>query len=94
MLNLEDICLFDSSSPFDPEDSLINNHYNNEKKISGKIAKFFWFNLKYDVKNYYKKLEARKKSIISINKTYFDHLIFPTSSFASFYLSHLNLKTN
>ena len=93
VLNLEDICLFDSSSPFDPEDSLINNHYHNERKISGKIARFFWFNLKYDIKNYYEKLEARKKSIMHINRTYFDHLIFPTSSFAKFYLSHLNLKT-
>ena len=94
VLNFEDISLFDSSSAFDHEDSLINNHYHNERKISGKIAKFFWFNLKYDVKNYYKKLEVRKKNIIHINNKFFDHLIFPTTSFASFYLSHLDLKTN
>ena len=94
VLNLEDISLFDSSLAFDHEDSLINNHYHNERKISGKIAKFFWFNLKYDIKNYYKKLEVRKKNIININNMFFDHLIFPTSSFASFYLSHLDLKTN
>ena len=94
VLNLEDISLFDSSLAFDHNDSLINNHYHNERKISGKIAKFFWFNLKYDIKNYYKKLEVRKKNIINIYNTFFDHLIFPTSSFASFYLSHLNLKTN
>ena len=33
VLNLEDISLFDSSLAFDHEDSLINNHYRNEKKI-------------------------------------------------------------
>ncbi len=94
VLNLEDICLFDSSLTFNHEDSLINNHYHNERKISGKIAKFFWFNLKYDSKNYYKKLEVRKKSVIHINNRFFDHLIFPTYSFARFYLSHFDLKTN
>ncbi len=94
VLNLEELCLFDSSLAFDHEDNLINNHYRNEKKIIGKIAKFFWFNLEYDIKNYSKKIEARKKSAIIINKMFFDHLLFPTDSFANFYLSHLPLKMN
>ena len=107
VINFEDLSFFDGELKYEHKDNqvekfenfkscytCINNHYQNEKKLIGLIFKFLWFKFKLDIKKYSSKLELRRLESIHITERYFDHLIFPTDSFAKFYLSHINVKKN
>ena len=107
VINFEDLSFFDGELKYEHKNNkadkgedlntcltCINNHYHNEKKVAGHIAKFLWFKFNLDIKNYSDKFEKRKLEVIDIGEKYFDHLIFPSKNFADFYFSHLNLKKN
>ena len=105
VINFEDLSFFDGELKYEHKENkvdeinhlefcftCINNHYQNEKKILGSIAKFLWFKFKLDSKNFVRKLQKRRLDVLNVSKKYYDHLIFPTKNFANFYLSHINLK--
>jgi glycosyltransferase involved in cell wall biosynthesis len=104
ILNFEDLCYFVSpiyyeqdykpcAAPLTAErcSNCISENIYNKKKILSKLKDNI-LGLKKKKFNFYKQnLRNRNNEITNLTKKYFEHLIFPTETFAKFYLSHLNI---
>ena len=108
VFNFEDFCYFISpiykekdnsycNAPLSADDCancISKNKFENQK-ILRKVKNIF-FNEKKKLKNLLKeKLLSRNKIVVNQIKNYYDHLVFPSKSFADYYFSHVDtIKKN
>mgnify|MGYP001162412393 FL=1 len=103
VFNFEDFCYFISpiykkkdnsycNAPLSVNDcaNCISEKKFQDQKVLGKLKNIFLNEKKNLSKTLKEKLLSRNKIVVDQIKNYYDHLVFPSKSFADYYFSHVN----